>query len=153
MMAAAQSPSGVKIGAANAASINGKGTRPRDSSSAASKAGFGLDCRRRNAARLKIASAYHASNGTAATRNCGSGSASNQSIATHSNSQTTLRQTSKKLVGGESGLNSLKPQSRSSDVNEKRDFASMVCDHSLRRWVLRTTGARPDDGSTEWRRL
>src|SRR5258708_32842024 len=153
MMAAAQSPSGVKKGAANAASSNGKGTRPRHSSSDASKAGFGLHCRRRNAARLKTARAYHASNGTPATRNCGSGSASNQSIAAHSNSQTRLRQTAKKLVGVESGPTSLKAQSRSSDVKEKRDFASMVCDHSLRRGVLRTTGARPDDGSTEWRRL
>src|SRR5450631_1665352 len=83
---------GFKYGAKMAARPNGTGTKPIESTSAASKGGGGLDCQRSSAANARIASAYHATSGAPLATNCGRGSASHQSIATHSESHSMLKQ-------------------------------------------------------------
>ncbi len=92
-----------RYGAATAASSMGMGTRPNDNSSAASNAGCGLDRQRSSTAIARIASAYQASSGAPAARNCGSGSAANQSIVSHSNNEKRARQMSRAVDGPAAG--------------------------------------------------
>src|SRR5580692_631355 len=110
-------------GTANAASSRGSGTNPNDSNNAAAKAGLGLERARSNAANANIASAYQGNSGTPASRNCGSGSACHQSIATHSNSQTRLRPISTYFEGLKLGIPVLKVHNRSSNVKERCGLA------------------------------
>src|SRR5450631_1407254 len=113
-----------------------------------------------------IASAYQASSGAPATRNCGSGEASHQSIANHMNSQKRLRQISQKYAGSECGPTPRRAQSRSNEVKKCRGFAgagsvgrfwdsysSMVSRSYLDARVLRATGARLDDANMSIYRL
>src|ERR1700691_6230573 len=107
-MATAHCQTRLNNGTANAASSRGSGTNPNDSNKAAAKVGSGLDRARSKAAKTSIASAYQGNSGTPARRNCGSGSASHQSIATHSNSQTRLKVIRTKIEGPKLGIALLK---------------------------------------------
>src|ERR1700733_10591757 len=117
------SPTTPKKGTANTASSSGRGTNPSDNINAAAKDGRGLDRARSKAAMASIASAYQGNSGTPARRNCGSGSASHQSNATHSHSPTRLKVIRTKVEGAKFGIALLKVHNRSSNVKDRRGFA------------------------------
>src|SRR6202000_3070404 len=109
---------GGKNGTTMAATIRGKGTKPSASNSVAGKEGSGRALNRNTAASARMASAYHANNGTFSARNFGSGCAPHQSMASQRIRHAALTAVRKIVDGSAPPPALLRVQSRSSVAHE-----------------------------------